>query len=153
ALNEMCERWEVAASSKPNRIRALEKVLGDPLHIESTLRGVSLEAVRLLHLVADNGTMSIRDVLHVPGLYAKRNPLKALLEVAHLGMVLVCPEEREGAFSFSQIHPYRDSRESSPLLSTTDLVKHYQLPSEPMGLMMTPAPEPPTNPVTPSADR
>ena len=153
ALSEMCERWQVAASSKANRIRALEKVLGDPLHVESTMRGLSLEAVRLLHLVADNGTMSIRDVLHVPGLYAKRNAIDALHQVAFLGLVLVCPEERTGAFSFNQIHPHRDSRESSPLLFASALVKHYLPAAEPMGLAMTPTTEPPSNPSAPSADR
>jgi len=153
ALSEMCERWQVAASSKPNRIRALEKVLGDPLHIESTLRGLSLDAVRLLHLVADNGTLSIRDVLHVPGLYTKRDPVNALHEAAFLGLVLVCPEERTGAFSFNQIHPHRDSRESSPLLFASSLVKHYLPAAEPMGLAMTPATNPPEKTSAPSADR
>lgn len=153
ALAAMCERWQVAASNKASRIRALEKVLGDPLHIESTLQDLNAETIRMLHLVADNGTMSIRDVLHVPGLFTRRGATEILQDAARLGIVLVCPEERTGAFSFNQIHPHRDSRESSPLVFAPALVKQYLPKAAPMDLAMTPTDEEIPEPSAPAADR
>ena len=52
ALQEMCRHWRLAAGTKPNRIKALEKVLRDPLHVRDALACLSPESVRLLNPVS-----------------------------------------------------------------------------------------------------
>ncbi|MFA6245226.1 MAG: hypothetical protein WC655_30065, partial [Candidatus Hydrogenedentales bacterium] len=50
-LGVVCERWQLAASNKASRIRAIERILTDPLHIDSALLALTPPAIRLLHLL------------------------------------------------------------------------------------------------------
>ncbi len=148
----MCQRWSVSASTKPNMIRALEKVLSDPLHVESMARGLPEDAIRLLHLNADTGTMSCNDALHVPGLYSSQASRQALDEVVTLGLALVCPHEQSGAFHFSHLHMEREPGEPSPTLFVPDAV-HEGLPkAKPLGIQVPAVDAPPKESIAPASD-
>lgn len=153
ALGMMCARWQLAARSKPNRIRALDKVLQDPLHVERMLHSSRPATVRLLHLIAERGIVSAHEVLHVPGLYTTRDADKVLLEAVETGLALVCPQERAGAFSLGHIRPERNSAESSPLLYVCDLMRKHLPPAKPLGVVVAPASEQPERSVESPPDR
>ena len=144
ALGDMCARWQLAVTAKPNRIRAIEKVLGDPLHVRRVLDQLKPEAVRLLHLVAGREAAAASDVLSVPGLFANGQAAAVLRDVAHLGLVLVCPHDRAGAFSFSDLPGDQHANGSPTPLAVPRMVAKYLPEPSPLGVKLRAAPAPAT---------
>jgi len=99
----MCERWKLAASTKASRIKALERILGDPLHLKGVLGGLDPPALRLLHLVTASERLTTADVAGLRGLIGSQAPAEAVETLGSLGLVLIPPVERAGAFSFSHL--------------------------------------------------
>jgi len=134
ALGEICDHWELASTSKESRIRAIEKILQDPLHVKEAVQGLDPDTVRLLHVAGQRETVSASDLLQVPGLYSLKPMPVTLREAALLGFVLVCPEERAGAFSFSQLNRERTMGEGSPKVFVPKLVSKYLPKRPPLGV-------------------
>lgn len=103
ALGEMCDWQQLAVSSKASRIRALEKVLRDSLHVRRVLQDVSPAGIRLLRLVAERGRMSLSDMVSMPGLLGERGVRPVVQELARRGLLLAVPDGAAGAFNFQQI--------------------------------------------------
>lgn len=134
ALGEICDRWQLAASSKPSRIRAVEKILSDPLHIRTAVEAADADMIRLLHLVADAGVRSSADLFQTPGLYSLKPAPMALREAALMGFVLVVPQERAGAFTFAHLSRDRVIGESAPQVFVPPMVARYLSPAAPLGV-------------------
>ncbi|GMV93231.1 MAG: hypothetical protein AMXMBFR82_30090 [Candidatus Hydrogenedentota bacterium] len=117
ALGVMCERWRLVAGSKASRIKALERILGDPLHLKGVIGDLDPAALRLLHLVATTPGITAGDAACARGLIGSNTPAATLEILAALGLVLVPPLDRAGAFSFSHL-----SRDDQVAASTYTLV-------------------------------
>lgn len=103
ALGIMCERWRLVATSKASRIKALERILDDPLHLKGVVDGLEPPALRLLHLVANTPGITAADGAGVRGLIGAPSPAAVLETLATFGLVLVPPIDRTGAFTFSHL--------------------------------------------------
>ena len=117
ALGTMCGHWKLASSNKPGRIRALERVLMDPLHLTMAIALLDEPAMRLAHLIAERGLVDTADILSVPGLYCRQKPELPLQKLAQTGLVLSCPQERAGAFSFSHLSENTSPARPAPCCS------------------------------------
>lgn len=142
ALGAMCDLWRLTAGNKPGRIRALDKVLHDTSHLREALQSLDTSAMRLLHLIAARGRVDAGDILSVPGLYARQQPEAALQRLAQLGVVLSCPRERAGAFSFTQLARKHQGNESGPILFVPEGVRKLLPPAPAMGVHIPTAPAP-----------
>ncbi|MBN2309831.1 MAG: helicase-associated domain-containing protein [Candidatus Hydrogenedentes bacterium] len=149
ALGVICQRWGLAATTKPARIRAIEKVLQDPLHIEQGIRGLEAPALRLLHLVAARGNAGLDEILGVPGLFANGKAAAVLQDVAQQGLLLVCPSNRSGAFSFAHLRAARAGAGTSAPLAVPDPVVRRLPPAPPLGVQLK-AVSPPDSPDAPA---
>lgn len=129
ALGQMCDRWNLAVSNPANRLRALEKVLTDPLHVEKAVGELSAPERRVMSLIADCAQVPARDILGVPAL-AGTEPISSVLQsLATWGFVLALPREQHGAFTFSYLG--RAEQNGSMLsVSLLDLARQA-LPSPP----------------------
>ena len=141
ALGAMCSAWGLSAQSKPARIRAVERALEDEEAVAQCLAERSPEAIRLLNLIADRDEMSTADILGCPGVFARKEPERAMDEVARYALALATPQERSGAFSFSQLRDQRYGRESMPSLFVPSLVRRHVPSSPPMGVEIPPSDE------------
>ncbi len=99
----MCDLRRIEANSKPARIRALERVLCDPLHIQDAIRGLSAQALRLLRLAAPRPSCSAPDLVSVAALYAEPGTESAVEEAVRAGLLLACPEGDVGAFAIGSL--------------------------------------------------
>jgi len=144
ALGAICDRWRLAAQSKESRIRAIEHILREPLHVQASLQEMEGAALRLVHLVWGSHPVFAGDVLGVRGLYQASHPAKLLGDLAGRGFVLACPQERAGVFSLEDVAREHGPGEMGPLLMVPDAV----------GEQLAVAPSPPLSiavPVTEAA--
>ena len=142
ALQEMCRHWRLAAGTKPNRIKALEKVLRDPLHVRDALACLSPESVRLLNLLAERGSTRAADVLSVFGLYGDGGTGRAMREVVRCGLALVSPQGGSGAFSFSRLRRDIPHADASPQVFVPELVAANMPSSTPIDVGLAPLSKP-----------
>ncbi|MCC6486794.1 MAG: helicase-associated domain-containing protein [Candidatus Hydrogenedentes bacterium] len=144
ALGAMCERWNLVAGTKANRIRALEKILDDPLHVKQAVAQLGTSEVRLLNLLAQNPGLLASDLVSVPALVGGEGPSRALLSLATLGLVLALPQDRAGAFSLSHLAREEQGSGVSPALVLLMCAEGI-LPASPLfGLRLPAAPDTPT---------
>jgi hypothetical protein len=120
-LGAICDKWQLAAASKQSRIRAIERILQDPLHVQRIAETLSPDVVRLLSIVGKRGAANTADLLQVPGLYSLKGSADALREAITLGFLLVCPHERAGAFTLSHLSRDPGAGEASPQVFLLDL--------------------------------
>ena len=116
ALGAMCDRWKLVAGTKANRIRALEKVLDDPLHVRQAVSELGPSEIRLLNLLAQSPGLLASDLVSVPALVGGEGPSRVLLSLATLGLALVLPQDRAGAFSLSHLAREEQGSGASPAL-------------------------------------
>lgn len=102
-LGILCSEWALAASSKESRIRALEKVLQDPLHLGRAATDLGPEARRALALIRARGTAFYADLVSVPGLIGDGRTKESIDSLARRGIVLVSPLNLKGAFTFKDL--------------------------------------------------
>jgi len=140
ALKVICERWKLAAESKPTRIRAIEKVLRDPFHVAQVLKRLDPAAVRVLHLVATRGTADLADLLSVPGLLGDGRTHGVVQEVTQQGLALVCPHDHTGAFSFADLADKYSGNGHKILLAVPDSVAKHLPPMPALGVTLRPGP-------------
>ncbi|MDX9973569.1 MAG: helicase-associated domain-containing protein, partial [FCB group bacterium] len=152
ALGTMCGHWKLASGNKPGRIRALERVLMDPLHLTMAIALMDEAALRLAHLIAGRGLVDTADLLSVPGLYCRQKPELPLQKLAQTGLVLSCPQERAGAFSFSHLVRKYQPGETGPMLFIPDAVRRL-LPAAPAVNIPVPVAPAPANAAEPGPER
>ncbi|MBX7257450.1 MAG: helicase C-terminal domain-containing protein [Candidatus Hydrogenedentes bacterium] len=142
-LGIVCEKWQLAASNKPSRIRAIERILTDPLHIDSALQALNPPAVRLLHLLCAHPGCLVSDVLSVPALLGPDGRVLATLQdLVSRGLALIMPLDRSGAFSLSQIGRDYHGNGIDLSLHVPELVRTKLPPSLPLGYKL-PVADPP----------
>lgn len=146
SLRAMCKQWALAADTKSTRVRALEKVLSDPLQVRDVLRSLNPDCLRLLNLLAQREFTAAPDLFDVPGLFTFGSPEKPLAKVLQWGLALVCPQGRAGAFSLKQMR--WASRDDYPVLRFTAVeTVTRELPSPPPVVVdLEPAQEPEDTP-------
>jgi hypothetical protein len=152
ALGTICEKWQLVAKNKPSRIRAVEKVLEDPLHVHRMLKTADVDTVRMLRLVTSHGAVLSTDLLGVHGLYTLTNPLAAVMNAAHLGLLLACPDGRAGAFSFAELSREYHADMPGVLLTTPELVGRLVPNPQPLGIRVQESPEPDAAAIEKSVD-
>lgn len=138
ALQLMCKRHKLAAKTKDARIRALEKVLQDPLHVREVLRELALAPLRLLHLLAHRDTTLVADVMSVPGLYNCGTRGEAPQILMEWGMALATPKEASGAFAFGEIRREIVFTENGTALLVPDKVRAQLPPAPGLGVRLRP---------------
>lgn len=139
SLGMMCERWQLAASTKASRIRAVEKVLRDPLHLDRVVQRLDAPSVRLLRLIAQNGPVAASDVLAVPGLFGNGTVTGLLHDMAQLGLVLACPHEAKGAFSLANLADAQGTNGQASWFTVLDGVAARLPEPQPLGIELPPA--------------
>lgn len=102
-LGAMCAYWRLDATAKESRLKALERVLSDPLHVRRALDDAGPETVRLLAILGRHGETTLTDLARVGGLYTTGNPVEVLAAVLRAGLVLVSPSAGAGVFSLPRI--------------------------------------------------
>jgi hypothetical protein len=122
ALGIMCDEWQLAATTKTSRIRALEKILQDGLHIADRVRRLEPEEQRLLAVAAEHGRPRVPGLTDVRGLYGGRDPKAMLLGLARQGLLLGCPLDSSGVFSFEHLTREYYAGEPAPRLMVPELV-------------------------------
>ena len=142
ALGAICDRWQLVAKNKPSRIRAIEKVLEDPLHVHRMLKTVDADVIRLVRIVASRSYVSATDLIGVHGLYTLTNPLGVVANAVQLGLLLACPEGRAGAFSISDLSRDFHSDSQGALLSAPELVGRLLPQPLPLGISIPEVPAP-----------
>jgi hypothetical protein len=152
ALGTVCAHWKLVSANKPGRIRAVERILMDPLHLNAAVGQLDGPALRLAHLIADRELAETSDILSVPALYSRQKPELTLQRLAQLGLVLSCPQERAGAFSFSHLVRKYQPGETGPLLFVPEAVRKL-LPPAPFLNVPVPVAEAPATPPSAGPDR
>ncbi|MCP4644127.1 MAG: WYL domain-containing protein [bacterium] len=139
ALGAICERWQLAAATKPSRIRAIEKVLRDPLHVTRVLERLSPVELRVLALISERPEAEVADILAVPALFGDGKTEAILKETAQTGLILACPHDRSGAFSFSDLsHDHFNGNGNGAVITVPGVVAR-QLPAPgPLGIVISP---------------
>lgn len=130
-LGEICESRQLAVTSRDSRIRALEKILRDPLHIERCVKSLRGNDLRVMNLVESRCRMRAVDLAAVPGLYGEKDPLEQIESLVRIGLLLALPEQNSGAFSISHIRQSVTNGVASPTLFVPEDVAR-QLPSPPL---------------------
>ncbi|MDZ4859445.1 MAG: helicase-associated domain-containing protein, partial [Candidatus Hydrogenedentes bacterium] len=131
ALAQICDRWNLAISNPANRLRAIEKVLTDPLHVEKALSALSPAERRVAHLFTNRPYVPAKDILSVPAL-AGQTPISGVVQtLATWGFVLALPEEGHGTFSLQQFARH-DQTQNGLSLSLLDHVRKSDLESPPL---------------------
>lgn len=131
ALETICDRWGLVAASKENRIKAIEKILRDPLHVQQAVRCLDSDSARLLCLIGERGSVESTDILNVPALYANGRAVAVLQALAEQGLILACPSERTGVFSFAALAPNGAPSLGVPLL-VPEIVREKLPPPAPI---------------------
>ncbi|MGI6458594.1 MAG: helicase-associated domain-containing protein [Candidatus Hydrogenedentales bacterium] len=131
ALGEICASRRLAVTNRDSRIRALEKVLRDPLHIDQSIKSLHNSALRALTLVDRRGRMVIADLAAVPGLYGSKDPLEQVEGLICEGLLLAVPEQTSGAFSISHIRQSVANGGNSPTLCVPEGIAR-RLPPPPL---------------------
>jgi hypothetical protein len=103
ALGILCSEWTLAASSKESRIRALEKVLQDPLHLQRAAADLNAESRRTLELVQAQGSAWYADLLNVPGIIGDGRTRESVDALARRGFLLISPKNGRGEFTFNDL--------------------------------------------------
>lgn len=152
-LGAICDQWKLAASSKPSRLKAIERILADPLHIQSAVSALEPAAVRMLRLVIRKGTVSATDLLSVPGLCGARQPSLIAQKLAQAGLLLVCPHDRHGVFSLSLLSRERVNGHGDPDLFVPRTVAERLPKTPPLGTGFPAASNPPSAPDPPTTPR
>jgi len=142
ALAAMCETWQLVAASKSSQIKALERVLEDPLHLTNAVRRLSEPAQRLLTLMAERAETAAADALDVRALYGVKDPIPVLHEVARLGLVLAVPHKRLGAFSLNHFRHEWHPSEDTPRFFVSRGVMNALPDPPPLGVVLPTVPEP-----------
>ncbi len=124
ALGTMCDRWRLGAANKASRIKALEKILGDPLHMKGVINDLEPPALRMLYLVATNDGITSADILGIRGLIGAA-PAPSLETLAVLGLVLVPPLDRSGAFTFKQLTRQEQLASSAYVLTVSETLQPH----------------------------
>jgi hypothetical protein len=137
-LGILCAEWALAASSKESRIRALEKVLQDPLHLERAAVDLEPEARRALALIRARGTAFYADLVSVPGLIGDGSTKESIDALARRGIVLVSPLNLKGAFTFNDLVLNGHAPDAGPALVIPEAMG--RLLSEPPELESAQAP-------------
>jgi len=137
-LGILCSEWALAASSKESRIRALEKVLQDPLHLERAAIDLEPEARRALALIRSRGTAFYADLVSVPGLIGDGRTQESIDALARRGIVLVSPLNLKGAFTFNDLVLNGHAPNTGPALVIPEAIG--RLLSEPPQVESTQAP-------------
>ncbi|MBI4560301.1 MAG: helicase-associated domain-containing protein [Candidatus Hydrogenedentes bacterium] len=137
-LGALCNQWRVAVSSKAHRIRALEKLLRDPLHVRTALSKLDAGELRLLHVLAEHGPATARDLLSVPGLHALADSPRALQQLVAFGLVVAGPQGRSGAFSMLQLLRRMDIRDEAVWLFVSDIVQKLMPARPPLRIQFSP---------------
>ena len=119
-LLSMCGAWGVCARTKEGCIRALEKVLGDPLHLRESLRDAHPDILRLLHILASRDVVTAADALAARGLYTESHPTGLLRSVVERGWTLIVPQGNAGAFSLSDLNREYRLPDSGPSMSVSE---------------------------------
>lgn len=101
SLGQMCDRWNLAVSNPANRLKAIEKVLTDPLHVKKAVTELPAAEKRVLATIADRPQVAARDVLGVPALAGAEPMSQVLQSLATWGFVLALPREQHGTFGFN----------------------------------------------------
>ena len=122
-LGAMCEHWKLAANSKLSRLKALERVLNDPLHLKSAVASLDSVSLRMLHVLGTRGAVSTADLLSVPGLYDTHQPDQSVQKLAVSGLALVCPDDRNGVFSVGMLSRERLNGHGGPNLFVPGAVR------------------------------
>lgn len=131
ALGDICSCRQLAVKNRDSRIRAIEKILRDPLHIEQSIKPLNSSALRALKLVDARGRMKVVDLAGVPGLYGEKAPLDRIEELVRKGLLLVVPEQNSGTFSISHIRQSVTNGVASPTLVVPEDIAR-RLPSPPV---------------------
>jgi len=148
ALGQMCERWNLAISNPANRLKAIEKVLNDPLHVEKALSELTPAERRVASLLLNKTQVPASDILSVPGL-AGQTPISSVVQsLATWGFVLALPEEGHSTFSFGQLSR-QDNTLNGLSLSLLDLVRRAIQPEPTLDFALPSASEESPEPVTP----
>lgn len=129
SLGQMCDRWNLAVSNPANRLRALEKVLTDPLHVEKVAGELTAPERRVLALISQRAQVSVGDMLGVPALAGAESMASVLQSLATWGFVLALPREQHGAFAFSYF-ARADQNTNGIAFAVLDLARQA-LPSAP----------------------
>lgn len=137
SLGQMCDRWNLAVSNPANRLRAIEKVLTDPLHIEKVAGELSAPERRVLALIAERPQVSAGDVLGVPALAGAEPMASVLQSLATWGFVLALPREQHGAFGFSYF-ARADQNTNGIAFAALDLVRRALPPAPPLDFALPP---------------
>jgi len=148
ALGDICASRQLAVTSRESRIRAIEKILRDPLHIDQCLKSLRGSALRALRLVGKQTRMGVVDLVAVPGLYGERAPLDQIEELVRMGLLLALPEQNKGTFSISHIRQSVTNGVASPTLFVPEDIAR-RLPSPPLldvEIPESPAPSAPPKP-------
>jgi hypothetical protein len=143
-LGAMCDQRKLAPGDKKSaRIRALERVLEDPLHTRQEIRELSPGGLRLARLLAERGGATVADILSVQALYAGRGGLDELTALVLRGLLLAVPRDQSGAFSVSQLRADYALLDTSPRMVIPGAVAEC-LPAEvpPLGLGLPEDPGP-----------
>ncbi len=131
ALGEVCASRQLAVANRDSRIRALEKVLRDPLHIDQSIKSLRDSALRALKLVDWRGRMRVVDLVSVPGLYGAKDALEQVESLVREGLLLALPEQNSGAFSISHIRQSVTNGVASPTVCVPEGIAR-RLPSPPL---------------------
>jgi hypothetical protein len=131
----MCERWNLAVSNPANRLRAIEKVLTDPLHIEKVAGDLTGPERRVLALLVNRPQVAVRDIMGVPAL-AGAEPISSVLQsLATWGFVLAVPREQHGAFAFTY---FARAEQNGIALSALDLIRNTLPVAPPLDFALPP---------------
>ena len=131
ALGEVCASRQLAVTNRDSRIRALEKILRDPLHIDQSIKSLRDSALRALKLVDWRGRMRVVDLVAVPGLYGAKEPLEQVESLVRDGLLLALPEQNSGAFSISHIRQSVTNGVASPTVCVPEGIAR-RLPAPPL---------------------
>ncbi len=150
ALGDLCASHQLAVSSRDNRLRAVEKILRDPLHVDRSIKSLSTSALRTLCLVKARQRIGAADLASVPGLYGGKDPIAHIEGLVRTGLLLALPEQESGAFAISHIRQSITNGVSEPILFVpADIVTH--LPEPPLLDIEVPKSEAPDSPPKPAA--
>ncbi len=142
ALGAICDRWQLAAGVKNTRMKAAERILEDPLHLQSKLPELEPAALRMLCLAATRQPVHARDLLSVPGLFGTGHPARHLHTLAEYGFLLACPSERAGAFSLEDLAREHAGVDHGPLLVLPDHLGARLPAAPPLDIPIAPASAP-----------
>ncbi|MFO7976775.1 MAG: helicase-associated domain-containing protein [Candidatus Hydrogenedentota bacterium] len=145
ALGDICTSRQLAVKSRDSRIRAIDKILRDPLHTDRCVKSLRRNALRALKLVDARNRMKVVDLASVPGLYGEKEPVDQIEDLVRMGLLLAVPEQHSGTFSISHIRQSVTNGVASPTLFVPKDIARC-LPSPPLLDIEIPVSTAPTTP-------